>query len=128
MKVVLAMHGTGGKGRGKPKSKGQIQKRLAQHQKATGSTAHNQAAAGRPATAAAPRPQTASPLAIKAAELQGLRLCLMMVILERARKTAVRPLPSLTSVVDMLVAILVACFLQGCLNCGTSPRSSCKAH
>ena len=93
MELVPATHGAGGKGRGKSKSKGQIQKRLAQHQKAIGGNVNNQAAAVRPAAAAAaPRPQTASPLAIKAAELQGLRLCLMMVILERARKTAVRPL------------------------------------
>lgn len=97
--LMPVLPSTGGKGRGKPKSKGQIQKRLAQHQKAVGGAAANQAAAGRPAptaaATAAARPQTASPLAIKAAEVQGLRLCLMMVVLERARKTAVRPLGSL---------------------------------
>ncbi|KAK9825987.1 hypothetical protein WJX74_003445 [Apatococcus lobatus] len=55
----------GGKGRGKPKpGKGQIQKRLAQHQKSVGGSANVQA------------------------KIQGLRLCLMMIILERARKTA----------------------------------------
>ncbi|KAK9854777.1 hypothetical protein WJX84_010661 [Apatococcus fuscideae] len=43
---------------------------------------------GKPKPGKGPRPQAASSLTIKAAEIQGLRLCLMMIILERARKTA----------------------------------------
>ncbi|KAK9848675.1 hypothetical protein WJX84_007946 [Apatococcus fuscideae] len=77
----------GGKGRVKPKSK--IQRAAAQHQKAKGGSSALPVPVSRPASAAAGQQrQNTSSLAIKAAETGGLRLCLLMTVLEKKRNTA----------------------------------------
>lgn len=72
----------------KPKSK--IQRAAAQHQKAKGGSSALPVPVSRPASAAAGQQrQNTSSLAIKAAETGGLRLCLLMTVLEKKRNTAV---------------------------------------
>ncbi len=76
--------------------KGKLQKAAAKHQKAMGGRGAVAPGAGKPAAAPgtgqqpqAPQKLAASDLVIKAAVVGGLRLCLMMIMMERARKTDV---------------------------------------
>ena len=79
----------------RPQPKGKLQRAAIKHQKATGGRGTTQAAASRPASASVPasgqlpQQQAVSNLAVKAAEIGGLRLCLMMIILEHERRTKV---------------------------------------